>query len=145
MPPRKQYDTQEVVKTHQDVDQSRVINTVTDLLAPSLGLEGGADQLATTLVQKLRAAYPLQGRLLHVTLPTVLINIGTEQGVTPGMTLHVFNEQQLRLDGKEIGSQPLPVGVIEITRVEPRLAQARVLEQTAAFQEGWKVRESGGE
>jgi hypothetical protein len=61
------------------------------------------------------------------------------------MTMHVFNEQQRRIDGKEIGSQLLHVGVIEITIAEPRMAQARVLEQTTAFQEGWKVRESGGE
>jgi hypothetical protein len=69
-----------------ETETTRLRAAVTALLAPSLGLEASADQLATTLVQKLRAAYPLQGRLLHVTPPTVLVNIGTEQGVTPGMT-----------------------------------------------------------
>jgi hypothetical protein len=40
-----------------------------------------------------------------------------------------------------VSSYQLPVGLIEVTSVEPRLAQARALEQTVAFEPGWKVME----
>jgi ribosomal protein S4E len=57
------------------------------------------------------------------------------------MTLQVLNEEPLHLDGKVVSSYQLPVGLIEVTSVEPRLAQARALEQTVAFEPGWKVME----
>jgi tetratricopeptide (TPR) repeat protein len=124
-----------------ETETTRLRAAVTDLLDASLGLEGAADHLATALLQKLRTVYPLQGRLLQVTPETVLVNIGADHGVAPGMILQVLREQSLHLEGKEVGAQRLPVGLIEITSVEPRLAQARVVEQSSDFESGWKVKE----
>jgi hypothetical protein len=126
----------------------RVVETETTRLRAALtdvlgfpDIESIATGLATTLVQKLRAAYPLQGRILQATPPELLLNIGAEHGVTTGMTLQVLNEEPLRLDGKVVSVRQLRVGLIEVTNVEARLAQARVLEQTIAFEPGWKVKE----
>ena len=70
------------------------------------------------------------------------MNIGAEQGVTPGRTLQVFGtEEPIELDGKIVGYRGPPVGLIEVTTVEAMLSEARVLEQTAPFQTGWKVKE----
>jgi tetratricopeptide (TPR) repeat protein len=124
-----------------ETETTRLRAAVTDALGSSLESERVVDRLAATLVQKLRAAYPLQGRILQAAPQRLLLNIGAEQGVTPGMTLQVLNEEPLHLDGKAISAYQLPVGLIEVTSVEPRLAQARALEQTVAFEPGWKVKE----
>jgi hypothetical protein len=123
-----------------ETETTRLRVALTDVLG-SPDIESIAARLATTLVQKLRAAYPLQGRILQATSQDLLLNIGAEQGVTTGMTLQVLNEELLRLDGKVVSARQLPVGLIEVTNVEARLAQARVLEQTITFEPGWKVKE----
>ena len=72
----------------------------------------------------------------------VVLNLGAEHGVTPGLTLQVFGDDTaLGLDGKTIGYYRSPVGLLEVTGVEANLAEARVVEQTVAFEPGWKVRE----
>jgi hypothetical protein len=123
-----------------ETETTRLRVALTDILG-SPDIESITARLATTLVQKLRVAYPLQGRILQATPPDLLLNIGAEQGVTTGMTLQILNEEPLRLDGKVVSIRQLPVGLIEVTNVEPRLAQARVLEQTTIFEPGWKVKE----
>jgi tetratricopeptide (TPR) repeat protein len=123
-----------------ETETTRLRVALTDILG-SPDIESIAARLATTLVQKLRVAYPLQGRILQATPPDLLLNIGAEQGVTTGITFQVLNEEPLRLDGKVVSVRQLPVGLIEVTNVEPRLAQARVLEQTTIFEPGWKVKE----
>jgi tetratricopeptide (TPR) repeat protein len=123
-----------------ETETTRLRAALTDVLG-SPDIESIAVRLATALVHKLRAAYPLQGRILQAAPPDLLLNIGAEQGVTIGMTLQVLNEEPLRLDGKVVSVRQLPVGLIEVTNVEPRLAQARVLEQTTIFEPGWKVKE----
>jgi hypothetical protein len=100
------------------------------------------EQAVKGLLHALRQAYPLQGRLAGLTPQGVILNIGAEQGVRPGLVLQVFGtEEALEVEGKVVGYHRTPVGRIEVTSVEARLAQARVLEQTAAFQPGWKVQE----
>jgi ribosomal protein S4E len=62
--------------------------------------------------------------------------------VRSGLVLQVFGtEEALEVEGKVVGYHRTPVGLIEVTSVEARLAQARVLEQTEALQPGWKVQE----
>jgi hypothetical protein len=97
---------------------------------------------ARTLLPALRQAYPLQGRIAHVTPQGVVLNIGAEQGMAPGLVLQVFGtEEPLTVDGKVVGYHRPPVGRLEVTSVEAGLPQARILEQTETLQPGWKVQE----
>lgn len=124
-----------------ETETTRLRAALTETLAAEQGLDALAEQFATALSQKLRAVYPLQGRLLQASTQEVLLNIGTEHGVTTGMSLQVLQDVPLQLDGKVAGVQQLAVGLIEVTRVEAQLAQARVLEHTLTFETGWKVKE----
>ena len=115
-------------------------------LADALQATGRITVLERDILDKILAGLQLSASALID--PHVSVRVGrilAARLLATGTLTRSGAEVQLRLDGKEIGSQLLPVGVTEITRVEPHLAQARVLEQIAAFQEGWKVRESGGE
>jgi class 3 adenylate cyclase/tetratricopeptide (TPR) repeat protein len=99
-------------------------------------------RVSKALLHALRQAYPLRGRIARVTPQGVILNLGTEQGVTPGLVMQVFGPAEpLEISGEVIGYRPTPVGRIQVTEVEAQFAQARVLEQTEALQQGWKVQE----
>jgi class 3 adenylate cyclase/CHAT domain-containing protein/Tfp pilus assembly protein PilF len=126
-----------------ETETTRIKASVVELVEPPRGIEGVAEHVSKALLQKLREAYPLQGRIAQITSQGILVNIGAEQGVTPRLTLQVFGiEAPVELEGKIVGYRRLPVGLLEVTAVEATLSQARVLEQTEPFQQGWKVKEA---
>jgi len=128
-----------------ETESTRLQAAVTEIITLPLGLEKIAEQVATTLLHKLHAAYPVQGRIVQVTPARILLNIGTEHGITPGLRLEVFGtEEPLSLDGKVIGYNRPRVGLIEVTGFQDRFAQTVVLEQTVPFVQGWKVKEVQG-
>jgi class 3 adenylate cyclase/tetratricopeptide (TPR) repeat protein len=87
------------------------------------------ERLSRNLLQQVRQIYPLRGQIDHITPQnTLLLNIGTDVGVAPGISMLVFGP-----DG--------PVGRIEVTMVAPQSSQAKILQQTAPFQESWRVQE----
>ena len=94
-------------------------------------LDGVAEQLASNLLQQLHHTYPLHARIVSVTpQDSVMLNIGADQGVTPGLTMRVLGPAG-------------PVGVIEVTHIEKQQSQARIVEKTdtGGFQKDWKVQE----
>jgi tetratricopeptide (TPR) repeat protein len=94
-------------------------------------LDGVAEQLASNLLQQLHHTYPLHARIDSVTpQDSVMLNIGADQGVTPGLTMRVLGPAG-------------PVGVIEVTHIEKQQSQARIVEKTdtGGFQKDWKVQE----
>jgi tetratricopeptide (TPR) repeat protein len=124
--------------------ETTVIQAMTSvLLQPPLEREGIADPLVAPLVQKLRTAYPLQGRIVETTDDEVVLNIGADHGVVPGLTLQVLGDDDPSSAGGTTASpRRRQVGMLEVTRVEDaRLSRAKVLQQTVAFGPGWKVRE----
>jgi tetratricopeptide (TPR) repeat protein len=125
-----------------ETETTRIKASAVEPVAPPRGLDAVVDRVSKALLQQLREAYPLQGRIAQVTPPDIIVNIGGEQGATPGLTLQVFGpEEPLEYDGKSVSFRGLPIGLIEMTNVEATLSQARVLEQTIPFQSGWKVKE----
>jgi hypothetical protein len=125
-----------------ETETTRIKASVIEPMAPAQGIDGVVERVSSALLQQLYEAYPLQGRIAQVTPADIIVNIGTEQGVTPGHLLQVFGpENPIERDGKLVSYRGLPVGLIEVTNVEATLSQAKILEQTALFQAGWKVKE----
>ena len=125
-----------------ETETGRIQAMVTETFEASETLDGAVAQLSQTLLTQMRQRYPLQGRIARLTPEVVTLDIGTAQGVTPGVTLQVFgSEEPLERNGKVVDYHRIPAGVVEVTNVAAQFAQARVLEQTAAFQSGWKVQE----
>jgi tetratricopeptide (TPR) repeat protein len=125
-----------------ETESTRLKAALTEIIALPFGIDRVAEQLAITLLHKLRVAYPLQGRIVQVMPAGILLNIGREHGMTPGLKLEVFGaEEPLRVDGQVIGYQRPHVGLIEVTSFQDRFAQATVLEQTVPLVPGWKVKE----
>jgi tetratricopeptide (TPR) repeat protein len=105
--------------------------SATEVIKTSDALDSIVERLSQALLDRLRPHYPLQGRIAQMTPQGVFLNIGTQQGVTPGVVMEVYSGEEL-FD---------PVGLIEVTSVEAQRSRARVVEQTEALQKGWKVRE----
>ena len=94
-------------------------------------LDGVAEQLASNLLQQLHHIYPLHARIVSApSQDSVMLNIGADQGVTPGLTMRVLGPAG-------------PVGVIEVTHIDKQQSQAKIVEKTdtGGFQKDWKVQE----
>jgi tetratricopeptide (TPR) repeat protein len=98
-------------------------------------LEDVVVPLSHALLAQVRQVYPLRGRILRINPQGVLLNIGSEHGVTSGLTMQVFGSETPSATESH-------VGLIEVTVVETQQSQARVLHHATAWQEGWRVQES---
>jgi hypothetical protein len=128
-----------------ETESTRLKAIVTEIFPLPVEMDKVVAQLSTTLLAKLRTAYPLQGRIVQTSADGVLLNMGSEHGMTPGVKLEAFGaEAPLTLDGKVIGYNRARIGLLEVLSVQDRLAQARVAEQVAPFVPGGKVREVQG-
>jgi hypothetical protein len=125
-----------------ETETTRIKASAIEPVARAGGIDGLVERVSGALSQQLLEAYPLQGRIAQVTPEGIIVNIGTEQGVTPGHLLQVFGpENPIEREGKIVSYRGLRVGLIEVTNVEATLSQAKVLEQTTPLQAGWKVKE----
>jgi serine/threonine protein kinase/tetratricopeptide (TPR) repeat protein len=118
-----------------------LVETATDAVRAGAEVSGTPDtfagmvaQLVHTLLQQVRQVYPLQGRIVHINSQGVMLNIGTDHGVTPGLRLQVLGDA----DPESTGS---PMALIEVTTTAARRSQARIVAHSAAVQPGRKVQE----
>jgi tetratricopeptide (TPR) repeat protein len=125
-----------------ETETTRNKASVTKIVENPQQIDNVVNQLSKNLLAKLRSTYPLQARIARINAQEVILNIGVEQGMTAGVTMQVFGEEdRITLDGKVLDSLSSPVGLIEVTRVEKKVCNARVVEQTETFVKGCKVRE----
>jgi class 3 adenylate cyclase/CHAT domain-containing protein len=98
-------------------------------------LDGVVATVSRNILQRLRQAYPLQGRITHITPQgLLLLNIGAQHGVTPGLTMLVFGSAEpLQIEN--------PIAQIVITHVEARSSQAQARHSILPLRSGWRVRE----
>jgi tetratricopeptide (TPR) repeat protein len=87
-----------------ETESTRLKAAVTEIIELPLEIESVAEQFSAALLPKLRAAYPLQGRIVQAAPDSILLNIGAAHGVRPGLRLEVFGaEEPKRLEGRLIG------------------------------------------
>lgn len=127
--------------TETETTRTRV--TVAEIARNPQQLTAFIEKTARKLVDKLRSAYPLQARIESLTDNSVILNVGSEHGMTPGVRLHVFsseNQTSSEVEPTDIFSDP--VGLIEVTDVENTRCRARILNRTGGLAAGWKAREA---
>ena len=125
-----------------ETETTRARASVAEIVDNPQDVDDVMNLLSRKLLDKLRAAYPLQARIAQITPQGIILNIGAEQGMTPGLTMQAFGEEnQITLEGQVVDALGDPVGLVEVTRVEEKLSRARVVEQTQAFVQGWKLKE----
>ena len=92
-----------------ETETTRIKASVVEPVAPPRGIDGVVERVSKALLQQLHEAYPLQGRIAQVTPQGIIVNIGTEQGVTPGHLLQVFGTEEsdrTRWQDRELSRSP---------------------------------------
>ena len=85
-------------------------------------------------------------RIADVREDAIYLNSGSEDGMTAGAVLEVYERQPALVDpetGRNLGAPERLVGTVEVVSVEPRFAVARAREGTG-FAKGQVVRRSAG-
>lgn len=114
-----------------DTETTEIIGIVPQVIGPLEDLDTAIGGLAQTLLERVRTRFPIQGRISSVNSQEVVLNIGRQHGVTPGLIMQVLGEDELMA----------PVGRVEVFHIEAQRSRARVLERREDFLPAWKVRE----
>jgi hypothetical protein len=109
--------------------------TEAETIESSNELDGTVQHISHNLLKQIRQAYPLQGRITHITPQgLLLLNIGAQHGVTAGLTVQIFGSAEpLQMES--------PIGQALVTQVDARQSQARALQASLSLRPGWRVRE----
>ncbi len=128
----------------------RLIDTETSAIqmVASLDIEPGSPleqhlfRLNRDILETVMTKYPLQGYLVETADQQVLINLGERQGVVLGTTFEVLDQAETKsFQQKTLRGAAKVISHIEISKVEPELSYARILDNNQALQQGLKVRE----
>jgi len=120
---------------------AQLVESLSGRISQQERLEGAASaatQLAEQLAAQIAAAYPLTGLVIQRQGEEVILDIGEEHGVTPGVALEIYREQKLEtLVG--VRTVPQTVGRAKVTVVGADTSRAR-LSDGAEAQVGDKIR-----
>lgn len=128
----------------------RMINTQTTAIAKVMTHEFQPDEsfekelrvLNRNILKTVIEQYPLKGFIVEVNNDLALINIGSNQGVVLGTIFDVIEEKKpITYKGRVLKSSPKTIGKLKISRVEPDLAYAEVLEKNRLLKQDDKLLE----
>ena len=116
--------------------------TVMESVEKGMGIDEFSKKMAQDVMEKLKSHYPLRGRIVSLESRNLVLDIGADQGVKPGIKMKVLAEgKPVQVKGKMIVPKGREIGKIEITSVEPNLAYARIIEKYDDIQVGFKIEE----
>lgn len=126
----------------------RLINTETTRLESVVSEEitagkisGDAEKLAKIIILEIRGKRPLQGKIVSAEEANLILNIGSEEGMTPGLVMEVIEDKPLRVEGRIIDHREKEIGKLKIDSVQAHLSIATVIESSEEIRPGKKVRE----
>lgn len=128
-----------------DTETSRIPQILTRRI-PAEAMDREADALNRMLLRAVIEEYPLHGYVVESDGRTGILNLGQRQGVVLGTQFVVLGDPRtIEYRGKTLRGAPEPVGVVEVTRVEPDFSHVRVLRGGTAVQRDRKVREQAAD
>lgn len=126
-----------------DTETSGIAMVASRSIKSEISLEQELLALNRKILQTIIEKYPLRG---YVIQPAgggqVLINIGANQGVVPGTRFKVITEgKTIVYKGRTLKGAPETIGIIEVVKVEPDLAYAKIVEKKAEIGPDSKIEE----
>ena len=95
---------------------------------------------ADKIAAKIKAQFPLQGRIVKVKPDEVIINLGQRHAVSKGMVFNVLSKgEAIDLGGGEIEYDFSPIGQVKVTRVTDKMAFAKVVSRDGEWKEQQKI------
>ena len=113
---------------------------------PVLAQEAAYGSAAAEIAEKITSAFPrLSGRVIGLEGPRVILDLGADQKVAPGLELQVFREgQEFKhpYTGQTLGKLDRDVGRVRVLEVQPGFSVAEVIQQAEGtlIQQGDQVR-----
>ncbi|MFW6242010.1 MAG: tetratricopeptide repeat protein [Thermodesulfobacteriota bacterium] len=113
---------------------------------PAEAVEREADALNRMLLRAVIEEYPLRGYVVESDGKKGILNLGERQGVVLGTRFQVLGEpKSIEYRGKTLKGSPEPLGLVEVTEVEPDFSHVRVVEGGTAVQRDRKVQEKAAD
>jgi len=113
-----------------DTETTAIAKTITHRLPANGDLERELFDLNREILKAVMDQYPLQGYVVQVDGKEVMLNLGRNQGVTPGSAFDVVEMgKEITYKGRVLKSESQSVARLEVVRVEPDLCYARIIEK----------------
>ncbi|MGA1870927.1 MAG: tetratricopeptide repeat protein [bacterium] len=125
-----------------DSETSAIVKVITRKLSSGASLQKALRELNREILTDIISHYPLRGYIVQVEGDEAIINLGSKQGVVLGTKFEVLEEKEpIKFKGKILKTAPTPIGHIEISKVEPDLCYARIIEQRRELKTEDKISE----
>ena len=113
---------------------------------PAEAVDREADALNRMLLRAVVEEYPLRGYVVESDGKKGILNLGERQGVVLGTRFQVLGEPRtIEYRGKTLQGSPEPVGLLEVTGVEPDFSHVRVVEGGTSVRKDRKVQEKAAD
>ena len=107
-----------------------------------MSLDKDLFQLNREILKTVISKYPLRGYLVKVSGDQIIVNLGSKQGVVMGTKFDVLEEQEtITYKGKSLQASPKSIAQLAVSRVEPDLCFAQVLNKEKPLKADFKVQE----
>jgi Ser-tRNA(Ala) deacylase AlaX len=124
-----------------ETDSSRIVISLHEKLR-SDKTEKVVKRLASSLSKEIETLYPLKGKIALVKEQEVLLNIGSDTGVSPRIKFAVLSGKEITgTGGKHLGYDDKEIGMIKITKVQERISHAKIRRHKEPLKKGMRVRE----
>lgn len=113
-----------------DTETTAIAKTITHSLPASADLERELFDLNREILKTVMEKYPLQGYIVKVDGDKAMLNLGRQQGVTPGTTFDVIEEgEQITYKGRVLQGDSKSVARLEVVKVEEEMCFARIVDK----------------
>jgi tetratricopeptide (TPR) repeat protein len=109
-----------------DTETTDIRLTLSETLSNPAQVASFAGAVAEKVAARLRADYPLRGKIASAEGAEIVVGLGRKHGAQAGLRLRVVEEgEPVTVDGEVIGHKEREVGLLELTRVEEAFAYAK--------------------
>ena len=117
-----------------ETDNPDSVYTIQHQFASAVTLRKDLHWLNREILTSVMTQYPLKGYVVEVTGNQVLLNLGASQGVVSGALFDVVQvKPPVVFKGKAFQPEPAVMATVEVVRVDPDFAYARIKEQRPDF------------
>ena len=109
-----------------DTETTDIRATMSEKLADASRVSELAGTVAGEIAERLRADYPLRGKIASADGGEIIVGMGKKHGAQVGLRLDVVEQgEPIEVDGEVLGHKQQAVGTLELTKVEDGFAYAK--------------------
>jgi tetratricopeptide (TPR) repeat protein len=111
-----------------DTETTDIRATMSESLPDPSRIASLAETVAGEISSRLRAEYPLRGKIASADGGEIIVGMGKKHGAESGLKLQVVEQgEPIEVDGEVLGHKQRSVGTLELTNVEDGFAYAKAV------------------